>query len=454
MDDAAEHCRTLPLGSVAPNSGAMLGRTLGGRYRIEALIGEGAMGTVYRSEHVVLRKVVAVKLLAAAADIGIRERFLQEARVSATLKHPGIAEVYDFGITDDGIPYYAMEYLEGTDLQHRLAASGPLPAPEAIAIAREVAIALAAAHAAGVVHRDLKPANIFLVPQAQGGEVVKVVDFGISKVADSSAAASVSQPTMAGLVSGTPAYMSPEQTAGRAVDSRADIYALGVVLYEMLCGRPPFESAEVVRVLNAQLCESPPPLAKKCPGLVVAAPLEKIVMRALAKDREKRFASMSELDAALVALDPLAASSAAASNTPRSCVGMKVSDDVGPVGPFLRHLNIFIAVSVLALLLVVGAVIWLTTYAQAPAATSPIATPQATADEPQRIPVSATITVAMPEPAPVRVVDAGQPATSPPRQKKSNTSRVSAPVSAKPLQPATTTSTYNLDDLKPYGQKP
>lgn len=467
MTDDAEDRQSLPLGSQTPTTSALIGRTLGGRYRVEALIGEGGMGAVFRSEHVTLRKIVAIKLLTAAADAAMRERFLQEARVAATLKHSGIAEVYDFGLTDDGLPYYAMEYLEGTDLEHRLAGRGPLPASDAVAIAREVAQALAAAHAAGVVHRDLKPANIFLVPQAQGGEIVKVVDFGISKVAASSTAASVSNPTMTGLIAGTPFYMSPEQAGGRPVDNRSDIYALGVVLYEMLCGRPPFDQMEIVRVLNAHLCTLPPPLSEKCPCLAVPQPLEALVMRALEKDPERRFTSMSEFDAALAALGLLAPGRAAAGRAvngsgaiaaPPADGERYTARDTGTTARLSKFLYLVIGVSAVVLLLVAGTVIWFAlsappTAAEIPATTPATATHPAHAGQPPDTAVTAAIQAALPESSAAPVIDAGKSTSSVLPRKKPAASRPAASPGSTSPDAAGPTPKYGLDDLKPYGKQ-
>ncbi|MBI5477305.1 MAG: serine/threonine protein kinase [Deltaproteobacteria bacterium] len=444
----------------------LVGRTVAGRYRIEARLGAGAMGAVYRAEQVMLKKTVALKLLATDDDQDARERFLQEARIAATLKHPGIAEVYDFGVTEEGVLFYAMEYLQGTDLEHRLASRGPLPAEEAISIARDVAQALAVAHAAGVVHRDLKPANIFLVPQKVGGEAVKVVDFGISKIVAEGPAGSASRLTLPGFSCGTPVYMSPEQAAGQAVDARCDIYALGIVLYEMLCGRPPFDAPEAVRTLNMHLSEPPPAFASQCPGLQVPPELEAVVMRALAKKKEARFASMSDFDAALAAVGtrlghPAVTAGAASDDTMPT--GGRERDEGGTVPPRRSRLSLWLALAAVALLLGVGAALVSRGGSPAPSAgrlpdaglagATPPDTPPPAVVAPASAPQAGAAAgprpdIQPPEPArkalPLRVRPGRAPAAKAPGP--------AAPTAPGPA-PSPPQKGYRLDDLKPYGKK-
>jgi serine/threonine-protein kinase len=425
----------------------LIGRVLAGRYRVEAPLGQGSMGAVYRAVQVTLRKNVALKVLAGGSDAESLERFTQEARVAATLKHQGIAEVYDFGVTDEGQPFYVMELLQGTDLAHRIAACGPLPPAEAVGIARAIASALAVAHAAGVVHRDLKPANIFLVPQASGGEVVKVVDFGISKVLWSGDEPRA-QLTMPGLVCGTPHYMSPEQAGGGPVDARSDIYALGVVLYEMLCGNPPFDAPEVVKILNAHLSDPPPPLAAQCPGLAVPRALELLVMRALAKAREDRFASMSELEAALAAwlhADPAAAATGLERALPAKASVRR-----------LRWLLPLAAVGCVA----AGVLAWLLVGRPAPRPVAPppigpvvAAAPAAVPVAPPSAPASAPAAPAAPPARPAVAFPRAASRDARVRPAAPARSAPAVPARAEPIAPAPAARSYRLDDLKPYGQE-
>ena len=223
----------------------MIGETFG-NYRVTELIGEGGMGVVYLAEHPGIGRRAAIKILRPGLtdNAEMTKRFFNEARAANAIRHPGIVEVYDCGTLASGTSYIVMELLEGENLAARLRTIGRLPAPDARRIAAQTASALAAAHAAGIVHRDLKPDNLFLVPDERDAalEMVKVLDFGIAKLGQQASNTS-SVRTRTGSVMGTPAYMSPEQCRGtREIDHRTDIYALGVILFEMLCGRPPFVS--------------------------------------------------------------------------------------------------------------------------------------------------------------------------------------------------------------------
>jgi serine/threonine protein kinase len=214
-----------------------------GSYRVLRKIGEGGMGAVYLAEHTLLGRPAAIKVL--LREMSHREdlvtRFFNEARAASSVKHPGIVEIYDFGHHTDGSAYIVMEYLEGESLSARLRRTGVLSEARAVALCRQVGGALAAAHAKGIIHRDLKPDNIFIVrdPDIADGERTKVLDFGIAKLASDPSG----QPSMTrtGMVMGTPAYMAPEQCKGAGnVDQRSDLYALGCILFELVCGRPPF----------------------------------------------------------------------------------------------------------------------------------------------------------------------------------------------------------------------
>jgi tRNA A-37 threonylcarbamoyl transferase component Bud32 len=274
-----------------------------GNYRLVAQLGEGGMGAVYRAEHTVTGRRAAVKILRPelARDPEFVRRFVNEARAATHVGHPGIVDVIDVGTTTGGLPYLLMEFLDGETLGARLARSGRLRVNDAVSIAHQTAAAVGAAHARGIVHRDLKPENLFLVPDPErpGVERVKVLDFGIAKLRPQPGLSAVR--THQGLVIGTPLYMSPEQcrpTAEREVDARTDIYALGCILFEMLCGAPPFATADGAKVMLRHLGEQPPLPSALNPG--VPEHLEAAILRALAKDRDDRFGSMAELQAAML----------------------------------------------------------------------------------------------------------------------------------------------------------
>lgn len=270
-----------------------IGLILGDRYRVIERIGEGGMGAVYAAEHLLLGRSVALKLLhpefVARADV--RRRFENEARAAAAIGHPGIVQPLDVGRASDGTPFLVFERLEGSDLEAHLVEHGALPVDEAVGIARAIADAVGAAHDQGIVHRDLKPANIFLHGQAR---MVKVLDFGVSKVRESLAGVS----TQTGAFMGTPAYMAPEQlTDASKVDARADVYALGVVLFQLLTGELPHSLEDGIGALALARQQAPPSLRARRGDLPVA--LDAIVRRALAPLRQDRFVAMWALRDAL-----------------------------------------------------------------------------------------------------------------------------------------------------------
>ncbi|HEY8432683.1 MAG TPA: serine/threonine-protein kinase, partial [Sandaracinaceae bacterium] len=235
---------------------ALVGRTLAGTYRIDALLGAGGMGAVYAATHVRTGRPYAVKVLLpeVAARPGALARFRREAEAIGALGHANIVAIHDFA-ESDGLAYLVMDRLEGEDLGARIE-RGPLPLGEAIAIAGQIAAGLAAAHARGIVHRDLKPANVFLARQPGAPERAVLLDFGLAKSV--APEGDLARLTASGVVLGTPQYMSPEQASGAPVDARTDLYSLATILYEMLAGAPPF-SAPSVPVLFAKLVSDPPP---------------------------------------------------------------------------------------------------------------------------------------------------------------------------------------------------
>jgi serine/threonine-protein kinase len=270
---------------------------IGGKYRIVRLIGDGGMGTVYEAHHEFLETTVALKFLHSelAKRAGLGSRFLQEARVSARIRSPHVTHVTDVDQTADGSPYLVMELLHGEPLQQAMDRRGKLPPEVAVDFALQILSGLESAHAIGVVHRDLKPDNVFIVP-ATGGPLLKLIDFGIAKLRASTEYQKGL--TRAGVIMGTPEYMAPEQLfAAESVDHRADLYSLGVILFEMLAGRRPADGEDVEQIVAAVVAGNVRHLAQLEPQLHPG--LIAVVERALLPDREARFASALEMRLAL-----------------------------------------------------------------------------------------------------------------------------------------------------------
>ena len=275
----------------------LLGATIDGRYEVRGLLGEGGMGVVYEVRHKMLGRSFAMKLLRrdVGRDPGLIERFIHEAKATASIKHPNIVSITDFGQLSDGTPYFIMELLLGQTLAQFIRARGPLPIDRVYPILIQIAGALGAAHEAGIVHRDLKPENVFLARRPgtdllDGADDVRVVDFGAAKVLGAS------RVPKAGIVFGTPHYMSPEQASGQPVDHRADIYALGVMMYEMLTSRVPFEAETYMGVLTQHMFVQPIPPSKTRVELAgQRGGLEDITLRALEKKPEDRYQTMSSI---------------------------------------------------------------------------------------------------------------------------------------------------------------
>jgi serine/threonine-protein kinase len=280
-------------------SNPLIGSVIADRYKLLSLLGEGGMGAVYKAEHVRMGKALALKLLRGdfARDANAVKRFADEAQIVSRLSHPHTIAVFDFGEIGvaEGL-YLAMEYVPGKDLASVLRTGGPIPVPRVITIGQQMLGSLAEAHDAGIVHRDVKPGNVMLTQTRTGEDFCKVLDFGIAKLRDDNASPSA---TSVGVILGTPSYLAPEQARGRDVDARADIYAAGCVLFELLSGRPPFVAPNPMAVVNAHLHDPPPPLTDHAPAAPVA--MAEVVRRALEKRPEDRFQTADEMRAALLA---------------------------------------------------------------------------------------------------------------------------------------------------------
>jgi serine/threonine protein kinase len=264
---------------------ALIGRTLDGKYLIDARIGAGGMGTVYRGTRLHIGDAVAIKILHrdTISDIQAAERFRREAQATSRLKHPNAVSIYDFGISGDGLAYIVMELVEGKSLRSIIKRRGPLPPLTVAEILSQVCDALDEAHRNNMVHRDIKPDNI-IVNASPSGLRVKVLDFGIAKLHNISSG--MINLTATGSVMGTPQYMSPEQCMDEELDGRSDVYSLGIVLYEVLTGSAPFTSTTATAVAVQQVNQKPPPLRTFNPS--ISPVLESVVMHALEKRREAR----------------------------------------------------------------------------------------------------------------------------------------------------------------------
>ena len=275
-----------------------------GNYEIVSRLGAGGMGVVYLAQQVFLRSEAAVKVLASdlSGNEEAVERFFNEARAATEIQHPSIVKVFDFGYAENHAAYIVMEYLRGESLSGRIKRVGCLELDDALLFTRQIASALAAAHKAGIVHRDLKLDNIFLVPDPEvpGGERIKLLDFGIAKLTHNQMPNSQ---TRTGALMGTPAFMSPEQCTGaKRVDHRTDLYALGCILFQMLCGQPPFVRYGAGAVMAAHIYEAPPTPSSLRP---IPEDTEELILRLLAKSPAERFQTAEELIAAIEGLSTI-----------------------------------------------------------------------------------------------------------------------------------------------------
>jgi serine/threonine-protein kinase len=349
------HVATAP---AAPSGGGQevileAGTLVGGRYHIEACLGRGGMGAVYAARHVELGHRVAVKVLFHRAEAAVA-RFLREARTCARLKSEHVASVHDAGRLPDGTPYLAMELLAGADLAHAIA-TGAVKVSDAVDYVLQACEGLAAAHAAGIVHRDVKPANLFLTKAADGTPLVKVIDFGVAKLLLDDAGGADAGLTSTLTVLGSPLYMSPEHIRrAKDVDERTDVWALGVVLYEMLTGQVPFRAANFATLSIAIATEQPRPPSQLQSGVPRA--LDACVLRCLEKDRARRFSDLGELAGALCELGG-AGGRARAERVERILAGRGSSWALAPA-PARRRAALAASVSAFAVIGALGAA-WL-----------------------------------------------------------------------------------------------
>ncbi|MFH0901866.1 MAG: serine/threonine-protein kinase [Pseudomonadota bacterium] len=297
---------TIPATAIAPAMAhgfgslkQIIGQLVDGRYRVRALIGEGGMGRVYEAEHVEIGKRVALKILhpVYSRTPEVVERFRREARAASRIGHPNIVDVTDSGTTGDGSIYFVMEHLEGVELAAVIERENRLDVHRALHIGMQICRAVAAAHNAGIIHRDLKPENIFLVVREGIPDFVKVLDFGIAKSAelDESRRERLTHP---GMAMGTPEYMAPEQAAGKPADARSDVYAVGAIVYEMLTGNPPYEGENFMEILTKKATIEPPSPREFRPE--ISENVEKVVLRALARDPDERPQSMEAFEYELI----------------------------------------------------------------------------------------------------------------------------------------------------------
>ena len=290
---------------------SLVGTVLGDRYQIEEIIGEGGMGRVYLAQHKLLGKRFALKVLhpELAANRELAERFVREARAASSIESDHVVDISDFGLLPDGTGYFVMEYLDGKDLEERLDDEGPQSADFTRRIGVQVADAIRGAHAETIVHRDLKPSNI-VIAQRKGKDFCKILDFGIAKSPTSDSGGSgQTLVTQVGVMMGTPHYMAPEQIDGE-VDPRSDIYALGIVLFEMLAGNPPFDAESIAELLAKQKWSAPPSIHEAYADADCPPELEAVVRKCLEKKPEDRYQEAGEVIEALEALTTTTAAEA------------------------------------------------------------------------------------------------------------------------------------------------
>jgi serine/threonine-protein kinase len=293
--ERAERQRAVPAPAPGRADPSWIGKCIQGRYRIEEQLGAGGVGTVYRAVHLALGRAVALKVLRKQHNERwvSRKRFEREAQALAQVAHPHIVAISDCGMDED-VPFLVMELLEGESLEARLR-RGPLAPALACSFGLELLEGLAFIHERGLVHRDIKPGNVFLERTVHGAERLKILDFGLAKLVVQSADAAV---TRSGEVLGTPAYMSPEQVTGEVCDARTDVYAVGLLLFEMIAGRRPFQGSES-EILRQQLVEPMPLLSEVLPRAGLNPGLDLVLQRATDKEKDQRFADAQSMASAL-----------------------------------------------------------------------------------------------------------------------------------------------------------
>jgi serine/threonine-protein kinase len=289
----------------------LIGAFVGERFLVRRKLGEGGMGVVYEAEQTAIGRKVALKVIHPyLTDESLIARFRNEAAAASRLDHPNTITVFDFGRTETGALYIAMEFIEGVSLDDAMRRGGALEWRRAARVAAQICGSLANAHEHGIVHRDLKPENVMLLRRGGEQDIVKVLDFGIAKILEDDGTDQRLALTRTGMVLGTPQYMSPEQIRGEKVDARSDLYSAGVIVYQMLSGAPPFDSGNPLGLLTKHLMDPPPPFARPGPAAAVPPEFERLVMRMLAKSAAERPQTMGEVAErieALLAPTPIAA---------------------------------------------------------------------------------------------------------------------------------------------------
>jgi serine/threonine-protein kinase len=405
-------------GAIPTGPADLVGSILADRYRILRKLGEGGMGSVYLAEHTTINKRLAIKVLSPeyCHKQDLVNRFLQEARAASMIEQENVVEITDFGSTPGGSVFFAMEYLNGEDLAATIKREGALAWPRVRHVLLQICSALGAAHAAGIIHRDMKPENCYRIRRGSNEDFVKVLDFGIAKV-QSDEGDTGRALTRTGMIFGTPEYMSPEQAKGEKVDHRVDVYAVGVIMYELLTGRVPFTADTFMGILTKHMFEAPQaPSAILGPGLI-PPDAEAIILKALQKDREYRFQTMAEMARAIEAVGTGAAPVSVVREqvvAPRggqlrfsgNSTAIEIGADDVPLAPPRSRAPLFLAVGAAAALVAAGGWLAVTQLDLLGSETTPATTAEVAAQGPATEVVKPDPTpppVAPPQPTPVTV---------------------------------------------------